>query len=104
MGVPRSLSWPAWPPRGSYLGVEEQRGRPQVFLLQDSHGVRHLPLLYPAGQQHRGLRTSPSCPGLHRDGAHLCPTSHEAGLTWHCVSPDSGEGVMTEPTHSLHGL
>lgn len=65
MGVPRSLSWPAWPPRGSYLGVEEQRGRPQVFLLQDSHGVRHLPLLYPAGQQHRGLRTSPSCPGLH---------------------------------------
>lgn len=43
-------------------------------------------------------------PGASRDGAHLCPTSHEAGLTWRCVSPDSGEGVVTEPTHSLHGL
>lgn len=49
---------------GSYLGVEEQWGRPQILLLQDSHGVGHLPLLYPAGQQRRGLRTSPSCPGL----------------------------------------
>lgn len=45
---------------GSYLGVEQQWGRPQVLLFQDSHGVCHLPLFYPAGQQHRGLHTPQS--------------------------------------------
>lgn len=48
------------PARASHLGGEEQRRRPQVLLLQDAHGARHLPLLHPAGQQHTGLRTPPT--------------------------------------------
>lgn len=40
-----------------YLGVKEQRGGSQVLLLEGTHRVCHLPLLHPAGQQHRGLRT-----------------------------------------------
>lgn len=47
-------------PSPSHLGGEEQRRRPQVLLLQDAHGARHLPLLHPAGQQHAGLRTPPT--------------------------------------------
>lgn len=41
-------------PGPAHLGVEEQRGRPQELLLQDAHGVRHLPLLHPAGRQRPG--------------------------------------------------
>lgn len=79
---------PAWPCPGSYLGVEEQRGRPQVLLLQDSHGVCHLPLLYPAGRQHRGLRTPPGCLVLGRAGAHV-PHQPGAGPRLQCA-PDGG--------------
>lgn len=46
----------------SYLGVKKQRGGSQVLLLEGTHGVCHLPLLHPAGQQHRGLHTSQGAP------------------------------------------
>lgn len=46
-----------------YLGVKKQRGGSQVLLLEGTHRVRHLPLLHPAGQQHRGLRTQHTAKG-----------------------------------------
>lgn len=48
-----------------YLGVKKQRGGSQVLLLEGTHGVCHLPLLHPAGQQHRGLHTSQAAPHSH---------------------------------------
>lgn len=72
-GDPRDLCVPA-PPQHPistarqrqhhrcYLGVKKQRGGSQVLLLEGTHGVCHLPLLHPAGQQHRGLHTSQAAP------------------------------------------
>ena len=46
------VAGPGWTSgsRWPYLGVEEQRGWPQVLFLKGSHRVGHLPLLHPAGQ------------------------------------------------------
>ena len=71
-----------WP----YLGVEEQRGWPQVLFLKGSHRVGHLPLLHPAGQQHRGLRTPLSSPALGGEGPWslplLAPTCAPSVTRW----------------------
>lgn len=89
---------------GSYLGVEEQWGWPQVLLFQGSHGVWHLPLLYPAGQQHRGLRTQ-------RAPARLLPVPHRSrgGRPHHSglASPAHLMAVrtsMTQPPYCLCDL
>lgn len=71
-------------PGPSHLGVVEQWGRPQVPLLQDAHGARHLPLLHPAGQQHRGLRTPPGgppapTPSVARWGPHFRAVTSPSG-------------------------
>lgn len=81
--------WPVWTLgllAGPYLGVEEQWGRPQVLLLKGSHRVGHLPLLHPAGQQHRGLRTPPSGPALGGEGLwpppFWAPTRAPSVMSW----------------------
>lgn len=95
------VAGPGWTSRSHwpYLGVEEQRGWPQVLFLKGSHRVGHLPLLHPAGQQHRGLRTPLSGPALGGEGPWslplLPPVPHQSqggGLT---SSPTSTGPVTT---------
>lgn len=71
-------------PGPSHLGGEEQRRRPQVLLLQDAHGARHLPLLHPAGQQHAGLRTPPT------QSAGSRPAGRQWGPRVRAVAPPRG--------------
>lgn len=82
------VAGPGWTSgsRWPYLGVEEQRGWPQVLFLKGSHRVGHLPLLHPAGQQHRGLRTPLSSPALGGEGLWslplLAPTCAPSVTRW----------------------
>lgn len=75
--------------------MEEQWGRPQVLLLEHSHGVCHFPLFYPAGRQHRGLRTPSSSPPL---GCMAVPRGIKSCHMGPC------QAALSPPTDSSMGL
>lgn len=95
-----------------YLGVKKQRGGSQVLLLEGTHGVCHLPLLHPAGQQHRGLHTPQAAPHSHTglklhtalfSYSHKCLTPPSPGhyRFWCTIAPQKALEITWAPIPSF---